>query len=706
MKTLIRYIAVVALLAGLNSCLPEWYGEEPVATDGTVEVTFSVQLPEPVPVVTKGKMGEGPVGTDFKIYLCIYGPGDGAVQNWIEATRLSFTSDGTYITGGTFRAMLPLTYDRRIVHVLANPPASVIPTTTGYLDDIMEDMVTVKGSDDECSYWQEIVLENGIQGEGNPFGPTPELQAAFTNIQLVRNFAKVIVTNPDESSLLYGHFKVTRWTLINVPKRGYVAPYNPDWASDGWTTRFPEGYTSSYLNAAITAGTLGNLHSKLTTVDNYLGYMPALADGIIDESYPGNPPASGATNATYVAGGSPLYMYERPIPTTDARQTAVLVEVEFDEGYVPEDSPTPSVRKYWYKIEVLNDEQSYFPFLRDVVYRLNLQGLKNAGEATAQAAFNGAYFGNISASLETAGLNELSDGKSLVHVDVMDYTFTTGSTASHTEEVTLLKPENEWTDPATPEAALYWFIPDGTSTDPAMTTAYAASQAGICDIKVELLAVDGYEAAVTAVERLTNSGPDDYNGALKVTLAETGSAVKKSVIRVSGRIGDDVASNTHKYIYREITVNLMNKQNLAHVWKDDDEVEHNDETAITSTPQGISGTGKPVNISIFLPENLGASVFPIQLRIEAENNTLSATSPDLPVQSGPSVFTSKAGKNTFYYIYTISYSDYRKLNTETKKYDYYYEFPITLYTGKPGSNTTAIDIRDMAGLFNPTTLQL
>ena len=104
------------------------------------------------------------------------------------------------------------------------------------------------------------------------------------------------------------------------------------------------------------------------------------------------------------------------------------------------------------------------------------------------------------------------------------------------------------------------------------------------------------------------------------------------------------------------------------------------------------------------PEDLGASVFPIQIRVEAENNTLSAISPDLPVKSGVSLFDST--RNSFYYIYTIKYSDYCKLNPRTKRYDYYYDFKMTFYTNKTGDNSTKIDIRDLAGNFYAKELTL
>ena len=255
----------------------------------------------------------------------------------------------------------------------------------------------------------------------------------------------------------------------------------------------------------------------------------------------------------------------------------------------------------------------------------------------------------------------------------MDYTF-----VSETGTKTLMNGD---------VASLFWFVPDDNNP-----VYYFASEAGVCDIKVELDDVDGYEPALTAVVANPNSTPD---GSMQVTLATTGTSIKKSIIRVSGRKGDDEATNVNKYIYREITVNLMATQTFA---LDDDNV-----TAIVGTPT-VSGAGNEVEIQLFLPKDLGASVFPIQVRIEAENNSLSATTPDLPVSTGKSKFD--ANRNTYFFIRTIEYSEYCKLDPVTKKYVYDYDYSIKFKTSKPGDNSTKINISDMAGRFNEMELTL
>lgn len=682
----IKYIAAIALLAGFVSCQKEF---NPVAqtVPGTqpdkVKVSFNVQFPEPVAVETKAPMGEGPkIADGFDIGFCIYGSGDGFVQNWIPADLDEpITDSNGYIIGGKFSIWLPLTDEKRTVHVIANVPEGVAPVTNDYIDNVMEKLV---GKDNEGSYWQEIVLTNGIRQHYDEatsgFVPDDDLVQALSNINLVRNFAKITTASYDPSSDKYEKFQVKRWALINVPTKGYVAPYTGNSAS-----RFPKGY----LNIQDYPGPdvlLNQLRGTQTGQDNYPGSIPP--EAVIDESFPGDPDDP-ANAAKYTVGGGSFYMYERPLPTSTQKQTAVLIEVEFDADHAltlaynadhydeathtyDEGFPVNSVT-YWYKVEAL-DQGQYVPFYRNVAYLLRIKGIEGEGEATAEAAYNGSYFGNISASLETASLNELSDGKSTIHVDVMDYTFLTGGT------VTLMKNETE--------AARFWFIPDVSFPTVDAPAAYTHSVDGVCDIKVELLGVDGYEPSLAEVTA-------NEDGSIVVTLNEPATKIKKSKIRVSGRIGDNEPTNFNRYIYREIIVNLMETQKF----------EYNGNRPFISNPPIVDQVNQPVDIKLYLPEDLGASIFPIQVRIESENNTLSATSPDLPVTTGKTVF-GDGTRNTYFFIRTITYDEYCHLDPRTKKYVYKHEYLMTFKTNKSSNNSSEIDIRDLAGNFANASITL
>ena len=83
----IKYIAAIALLAGFVSCQQEINpGVQTIEPqDEFVEVSFNVEFPEPLPINTKSPMGEGPLVDGFSLGFCIYGAGDGFLQNWQKA---------------------------------------------------------------------------------------------------------------------------------------------------------------------------------------------------------------------------------------------------------------------------------------------------------------------------------------------------------------------------------------------------------------------------------------------------------------------------------------------------------------------------------------------------------------------------------------------------------------------------------------------
>lgn len=663
-----KYIAALALLLGVISCQPEMFNDKGDSSDAeTAELVFSVQFPEPIPVTTKGTMDHGPRAAEaFDIHLCIFGPGDGYVQNWITATKVgepttTTYNDVEYITGGNFKVLLPLTDDKRTVHIIANPPESANPTTSDYIDNVMEKMVNEGNT---CSYWQQIILPSGIYADPeNGTKVHPDIKAAFTNVQLLRNFAKLIVDGPDEGEDL---FELESWTLINVPKKGYVAPYTGIRTEEG---RFPSGYSNAYLSASHT---VTERYNQLLVTDNYKGSMPPLKDTMINVTFPGDPES--VAQGVYVGNGGSKYMYERPLPSAEQAQTAVLIKVTFKEGHkVYELGPNENGNyTYWYKVELLDDKGAYVPVLRDFVYKLHILGLDEPGYLTARAAFGGAYFGNISASLETASLSELSNGKSTIYAETLDYTIMVNPGGG----AMFLENSN------------FYFIPNLDFA----TEVFWKDTPGKCTITPTIETVPGYPAAIENINKVHFSGENDGRGPGTITIEPNAidETMKKSIIRIKGKGQFDGS----KELYRDIMITLMEKPDFKH---------GSDTTCIFNADTvHVNGVGNEVVLKIYLPEGLGSSVFPVQVRIEAQNNTLSANTPDLPVQTGKSLFD--PSRNTFFFIYTINYDDYCWLNPRTRKYENNYEFKCSLFTSTTGDNSTPIKINDMRGIKDDGTV--
>ena len=81
-----------------------------------------------------------------------------------------------------------------------------------------------------------------------------------------------------------------------------------------------------------------------------------------------------------------------------------------------------------------------------------------------------------------------------------------------------------------------------------------------------------------------------------------------------------------------------------------------DKTEISS--KTVDGK-KKVTVSIGLPDELSYDIFPLTFKIEAEKNNLSTNDTKLPVGFGPSAWTT--GKNSYYFIKTITWAEYCKI---------------------------------------------
>lgn len=252
----------------------------------------------------------------------------------------------------------------------------------------------------------------------------------------------------------------------------------------------------------------------------------------------------------------------------------------------------------WYKIEIL-DEGKYVPIYRDFLYTINVAALDGMGEASAQAALEGPAFGDVSANLESASLTSISDGTSTLTVSATD------------------------------------IVKQGTIGQTGLTAqlhyAFTTTQANPNPtVVVEIY--DAGSGAVTAVTSATGTSGD-----VTLTLASPAATLKKSVVRVTAK-----ASSTARELYRDVTVRVVGPMDIS---------------SATATRTGLS-KGNAVTINVVLPPDLGRSLFPMNLLIEAEDNSLSAVTPDISVKTGSDVVSKFNGKNTFFFVKTIAYSDY------------------------------------------------
>ena len=559
-----KLIYIFLILLGFTSCMKEDKGTmEPEATD-KVDIVFGVNLPEPL--VNTKVMADDPQVQNLKV--AVFG-GSGYLKEYVEATPVDLAT--TNETRYNYKVSLSLTDSHIKVHFIANGPATL---PFKYEDEVMSLLMT-EGNQD--AYWQRIELPNGItaqkdedgayiKGADNKYIVTNETKAYFQDIPLIRNFAKIKVTADDPST---SNFALESYALVNVPNSGSVAAYNRT--------------TSSFIM---------DYHTKTFAQ--------------IKAQYPGNLPATATINKTIPAASAfsanPVYMYERPIPTSDA--TFLLVYGTY----------TPTNKKCYYRIE-LQDADGYYAIYRNFLYTVNIKGILREGADNPTDAANSSGSGDISTDQKAENLTDVSDGIARIFVQYTDTTV-----VGNAVTVTLK----------------YMFLPDATKT----TTANGAVSGGV-GVEIAKHEVGSTGAVING--EITRGSSDDSNGwrTLSFTTTNAGEVTKTESIKITGHyMNGSVASK----LFRIVNFHLMSLQPLD---------------VICDPHDLLKGKGEKLDVLIKIPKDLPRSLFPLQLKSESDENSITPDNDNLPVTPGKSI---KDGTTASYqFIKTVSYDDYLAL---------------------------------------------
>lgn len=681
----ILYIISAAMLA-LTACMQEKEQSlSPVQyPEGQVLVSVNVQLPEP----DAATRAMGQVPTIESLYVAVFGS-EGSFQNWIPATFDQIVNYQNHSTTAKYKVYLPITDKKRHIHFIANPPkdehGDIIKPVFGDEDEVINAMVKTKGStgEPEDAYWQKIELDHIGAADGNPsadgyYTPDSYTQSKLATVCLVRNYAKIKVGVPAVGEGETPPYIVKNYRLMNVPKSGSVAP---------WNTGKKE-YEKTYMDILTyaNAGAQNNGQFYEALMRSYLGYMPNAND--LDTEMP-------TTYVEVTNNDSPgAYMYERTMFTRASRegtQTCFIAEVYFNQDIKVKDNVVITEGStYWYKVAILGPDGEYIPILRNIQYSIEITGIVEAGYESAADAATGEFAGNISTGLAISSLNELSNGASTLRVNQTEFT------SNGQKEVAIGK---------VPDYEIYWqFFPTFG------TTGYTNPVTSIGDVAAgaDTNYPEGYDVTITMYditpESAINGSIDDFVegtttisgqtwGSLKIPIAERGDQIKTSVVRIIARYGNG------RSMFREVIINVIPKENFQN--KQPQSEDANIKGTYIEADE-LDGLEKEVKVHFKLPEGLGASLFPLNVTIEAKKNNLYSTSEDLPVSSGKSYWGGNT--NSFYFIRQVTLSEYRSI--ENGAYVYNTDYVATLYTSKEGGNSTDIVLQDEKGFLNPCELSL
>ncbi len=711
MKKIIYILSAAVVMA--TACNRELVPEQQSILTTTVapvegdmmRVTFNLSLPEAVLYAAQTRNSsfsdkpEQPVIQGDEVYVAVFGAGQsdglgGNLQNFVKAkiiydgqTYLSApiqhnlydpfqstpTGQGEFLY--KYEVLLPLSNDPLVLVFLVGacdsegvPYTLEHPIPVDYEEVVMPQIYSMNGT---CGYWQRKKI-NGVFPKKNANGEylyvdndknkdyiaddIPEL----AEIILIRNFAKISFKPAADCP-----FDIKGFYLVDTPKTGAIAPYS---TTEGYNTKYTDPRTSTA--AAILGG--------------YSGY---------ELSYELNSGIEGKSFINKYGEGQVYcydYMYERTIPTTADpafAETGAILSVTWSADKVQDPKLRQEFQRQpnrYYKVSLV-DENGYVPILRNFRYIFEVSDITaDRHPESAEEAYRGGFLGDVSASVSTSMLDDLSNTKSRIRVS--------GESGNNMSHTAIGNGRSFDID--------FWFYPVANNDEVVVTDGKNSTAANGARVTItKNVETDGsYPQAIAEVSDVVvthkSNGTDDH-GTITVRLNDSQpGVVQKGKLKILGQVAGARA------LYREVEFTVMEKQQFEA-----------GEVQASASPLETDAMNQKTVVNIALPDGLPRDIFPLQIKIEAQNNGLTSI-PDntvdppitaLPVKYGKSAFNSE--KNSYYFVKTITYDDYATLLGTS--YVYTNEFPCEFKTRLSSGNATAIKINDLNGeYFVEKTIQL
>lgn len=587
---------LLAMVGLLFSCQkPELTGPEGRPEQGTDigdEATVSFSAILPAAPDTKA-MGSNP--TDIETMHLVVFDGNGMYVETREASNISVKAHDGHNYEATFEVTLSVTDQPRNIHFIANCPVEQI--SYGHEASVIGNMFVTKADSSleektefETAYWARIEV---------PYILVEETEdEKFVLVDAIANSFKCIpmLRNFAQVTVIDGTpenqpFEFLGFTLYNTIDIGTVAPYN--------------NATQSFQNFVDPATGQGYKYPKL----DYKGH--ALSAAELNTSLE-------RVNGDYkwYGPGTSFYMYERKISVKTSEEDKwrespphVIIKGSYN-GQV-----------CYYKVDLVynvygdedNPEQVtdivYYNILRNFRYQFTIKDVAGEGYKSVEEAIIGATSNNLSGSATTTKFTNISDEVGRIWVSYTD------TTLVNSNQITLK----------------YKYVKDITSTE---VNNDLVTLGGVFPGDV----ISSYRFANNDVD--TEHTYDDYGNIIGgewdgfrevvLTINEPQDMTKEQAIMLR---------TDNANLSREVRYYLKKKYPLE----------------VECTPKVEARIGAPVEVDIKLPVGLTDDMFPLDLDVEVYDMTLSpdASQNTLPVVTGPSVISSKAGQTTFHFVKTI-----------------------------------------------------
>ena len=664
MRKLIAYIITALILA--VSCVRE-LEQGGIAMDGSLEgapvmITFSVPDVPVLPATKSLEEGDGNI-TDTpyldpdKIYVVVCGGtqsikyirkakliGEPQLNQEVPQDKYPFSEGDRHVTLYQFEVELELSDTPRTFHILGNVDEDQFITGSPSYNSLPN----MLSFDNKQAYWQKIVVPH-IKAKLDPetgkpmtkngrFVPDDDSASYFQYIPLIRNFAKIQVTNCADN------FQLHSYAVIFYPEKGSVVPFRSNVADkkNGFDFNPPSGYLfSGYERCSF---------EELSKIIQYPGNMPATVDlsDVIPKAYEFEDPSQSENGRVLEYDENDtdrgFYIYERGIPDDTIDPTFIIICGKFDN----EDN------YFYYRLDLMETTvegnqsvSKYYPIYRNFRYNIQLHRISSEGVETPELAALSSGADDISADVSMRHLSDISNGTTRLVVEPFMTRTYSGPSEDGNYEL-LVRFFN----------SVYSDVPNTN------TIAVRVELERMTDGSDDILLLYDDNGNIVKSGRFfypTAATVGEVEGIRTIyfNTVEPLSETKTQKIKITGYDPNDPYQLQHPdlRLYREVEITLQRKQPLT----------------VTCTTPVQTFANMPVTVDITIPSELPESMFPVEFIVEPEARTLTPdTSKDInmPVVAGRSIATSEGAftnNPTFYYIRTLTWDEFNGLDVSEGK---------------------------------------